>query len=545
MPDSLPPHHAAQPDVVIAGAGFAGMYLLHRLRALGLRVRVFEAGHDVGGTWYWNRYPGARCDVESMQYSFSFDPELQQSWSWSERYAAQPEILTYAQHIAERLDLRRDITFNTRVTALHFDDAAQVWHVTTDTGEALAARFCVMATGCLSTTKLPEIPGIQDFAGATYHTGQWPHEGVDFTGQRVGVIGTGSSAIQAIPVIAQQAAHLTVFQRTPNFSVPAHNWPMRPDYEGAWKAEYPERRARAKQVRNGILMTINPESAVAVDEAARQKVYEERWQMGGTQFMGAFGDLILNRESNETAAEFVRGKIRSIVKDKTLAELLCPQGYPIGTKRICVDTGYYETYNRGNVSLVDLRAAPIEAITPQGVRTTAAEYAFDSLVFATGFDAMTGTILAVDIQGRGGQTLRAAWAEGPRTYLGLMVAGFPNLFTITGPGSPSVLTNMLVSIEQHVDWITTCLATLQDRGAASIEATQAAQDDWAGQVAAAGNRTLYPNTASWYAGANVPGKPRVFMPYIGGVPAYHRICAEVAAEGYRGFAIRAMAEADV
>ena len=522
-------------DVVIVGAGFAGLYMLHRLRGLGLSALVFEAGGGVGGTWYWNRYPGARCDVESMQYSFSFDDDLQQEWEWKERYASQPEILTYANHVADRFDLRRGIRFNTRVTAASFDEAAQRWTVRTDQDDVITARYCVMATGCLSTAKLPEIPGIETFRGNAYHTGAWPHEGVDFSGQHVGVIGTGSSGIQSIPAIAREARHLTVFQRTPNFSVPAQNWPMTPEYERGWKQNYPERRQRAMAVRNAILYTLNDKSALDASEEERRREYEARWEAGGIPFLGAFNDLILKKESNDTAAEFVREKIRSIVRDPAVAARLTPKDYPIGTKRICVDTDYYATFNRDNVTLVDIRNEPIEAITPDGVRTRAASYRLDSLVFATGFDAMTGTLFAIDITGRGGLSLRDKWAAGPITYLGLMTAGFPNMFMITGPGSPSVLTNMIVSIEQHVDWIAACLAHLRSRGTPCIEATVEAEETWVQHVREVGERTLYPQTNSWYVGANIPGKPRVFMPYIGGFLIYKGKCDDIAARGYTGF----------
>jgi cyclohexanone monooxygenase len=522
-------------DVVIVGAGFAGLYMLHRLRGLGRSALVFEAGGGVGGTWYWNRYPGARCDVESMQYSFSFDDELQQEWQWKELYAPQPEILAYANHVADRFDLRRDIRFNTRVTSASFDDAENNWTIRTDRGDVVTACYCVMATGCLSTAKVPPIPGIETFRGKTFHTGAWPHEGVDFSGQRVGVIGTGSSAIQAIPVIARQARHLTVFQRTPNFSVPAQNRPMTPEYERGWKENYPERRRGAMAVRNAILYTLNDKSALDADEEERQREYEARWAAGGIPFLAAFNDLILNKQANDTAAEFVRGKIRSIVRDPAVADLLMPKEYPIGTKRICVDTDYFDTFNRTNVTLVDLRSAPIEAIVPDGVRTRAATFKLDSIVFATGFDAMTGTLLAMDIRGRDGLALRDKWAAGPVTYLGLMTAGFPNMFMITGPGSPSVLTNMIVSIEQHVDWIAACLAHLRSGGVTSIEATVEAEEDWVQHVREVGERTLYPQTNSWYVGANIPGKPRVFMPYIGGFLVYKTKCDDIAAEGYTGF----------
>ena len=522
-------------DVVIVGAGFAGLYTLHRLRGLGMSALVFEAGAGVGGTWYWNRYPGARCDVESMQYSFSFADDLQQEWQWTELYASQPEILTYANHVADRFDLRRDIRLNTRVTAASFDEAAQRWTVRTDRGDVVTARFCFMATGCLSTAKIPDFPGIETFRGKTFHTGAWPHEGVDFSGQDVGVVGTGSSAIQAIPVIARQARHLTVFQRTPNYSVPAQNRPMTPEYERAWKENYPERRRRAMAVRNAILYTLNDKSALDAGEEERQREYEARWEAGGIPFMAAFNDLILNRQANDTAADFVRAKIRSIVRDPAVAEQLTPRDYPIGTKRICVDTDYFDTFNRNNVTLVDVRNVPIEAIIPDGLRTRDASYRLDSIVFATGFDAMTGALLAMEITGRGGRSLREKWAAGPLTYLGLMTAGFPNMFMITGPGSPSVLTNMIVSIEQHVDWIAACLAQLRSRNVATIEAAVEAEDAWVAHVREVGERTLYPQANSWYVGANIAGKPRVFMPYIGGFLVYKSKCDDIAAHGYAGF----------
>jgi cyclohexanone monooxygenase len=522
-------------DALIVGAGFGGMYMLHRLRGLGIAAHAVEAGDGVGGTWYWNRYPGARCDVESMQYSYSFDASLQQEWTWSERFAGQPEILRYANHVADRLDLRRDISLATRVTAAHWDADGAGWRVETDTGRRIACRFLILATGCLSSAKLPEIAGIDTFKGRVFHTGQWPHEPVDFTGERVGVIGTGSSAIQAIPVIAEQAAQLTVFQRTPNFSIPSRNAAMDAPYEHGWKADYAARRQAARMMRTGILYELNPQSALEVSAEAREAEYERRWAAGGTAFMASFSDLLLNKEANDTAAEFVRRKIRAMVHDPEVAETLAPTNHPIGTKRICVDTRYYETYNRPNVRLVNVRRQPIEAVTAGGIRAGGEEFAFDSLVFATGFDAMTGTILAIDIRGRDGLSMRQAWADGPRTYLGLMSAGFPNMFMITGPGSPSVLSNMIVSIEQHVDWISDLLAHMRREGAASVEASAAAQEDWVQHVNEVAHRTLYPQANSWYMGANVPGKPQLFMPYVGGVGVYRQKCDAIAAEGYPGF----------
>jgi cyclohexanone monooxygenase len=537
MPDATPPRPplADTLDVVIVGAGFSGLYQLHRLRALGMSARVIEAASDVGGTWYWNRYPGARCDVESMQYSYAFSEALQQEWDWPELFSAQPDILRYAQHVADRLDLRRDILFNTRVTEMRFDETAHTWNVQTDAGDRFTAGFVIMATGCLSAAREPAFKGRDSFRGKTYHTGAWPHEGVDFTGLRVGVIGTGSSAIQAIPVIAEQAADLTVFQRTPNFSIPSRNRPMTEEYADTWKRDYARLRDEARATRNGILAYPNDFSALAVSPEDRRRIYEERWASGGTTFMAAFNDLIFNQEANDTAAEFVRDKIREIVKDPATADLLAPRDHPIGTKRICVDTRYFETYNRPNVHLVDVRSAQIEEITPTGLRTARASYDFDVIVFATGFDAMTGALTRIDIHGTDGSTLKEKWEHGPRTYLGLMCAHFPNMFMITGPGSPSVLSNMHVSIEQDVDWITDCLGALRSKGITRMEATQEAEDNWVLHGIEVANTTLYPKAASWYMGANIEGKPRVFMPYIGGVSTYKQKCAEVAANGYVGF----------
>jgi cyclohexanone monooxygenase len=536
-------------DAVIVGAGFAGLYTLHRLRGLGLAARVFEAGSDVGGTWYWNRYPGARCDVESMQYSYGFSEALQQEWRWPERFAAQPDILAYARHVAERFDLRRDIQLDTRVTRAAFDAATDRWTIETDRGERVSARWCVMATGCLSAARVPDFPGRDRFRGATYHTGHWPHDGVDFTARRVAVIGTGSSAIQAIPEIARQAASVIVFQRTPNYSIPSRNKPMDADYENQWKRDYARWRAHSRTMRTGILYGLDPlyglndRSALEVSADERRRQYEARWAAGGVAFMASFNDLIVNQAANDSAADFVRAQIRATVRDPEVAARLAPRDYPIGTKRICVDTEYFETFNRPNVTLVDVRAAPIEALTPTGLRTTAARYDVDSIVFATGFDAMTGALDAIDIRGRAGARLADKWSAGPRTYLGLMTAGFPNLFMITGPGSPSVLSNMIVSIEQHVDWIAAWLVHARANRLSAIEPTQAAEDGWVAHVDEVAHRTLYPKANSWYMGANIPGKPRVFLPYIGGVGAYREICDDVAAKGYQGFRLSGLQRA--
>jgi cation diffusion facilitator CzcD-associated flavoprotein CzcO len=525
-------------DAVVVGAGFAGLYAHHRLRQLGLTLQGYEAAADVGGTWWWNRYPGARCDVESMDYCYSFSPDLEQEWTWSERYATQPEILQYVNHVADRFDLRRDIQFETRVTAATWDDAAQRWHITTDRGDSVSAQFCIMATGCLSAAKQPEIDGIDAFRGPTFHTGRWPHEGVDFSGLRVGVIGTGSSGIQSIPVIARQAAHVTVFQRTPNFTMPAKNAPLDPESVAARKARYREHRQAMRESRAGVVVPMPEESALSVDADAREQRFAAAWETGTLYGMvSAYNDLLIDRDANDTAAEYVRSRIRDIVADPEVAERLSPRNHPFGTKRPCLDTEYYATYNRDTVTLVDVRSTPIVEIRAAGVRTTTDEYAVDAIVFATGFDAMTGPLLDPDITGVGGATLRDKWAAGPRTYLGIAIAGFPNLFTITGPGSPSVLVNMLVAIEQHVDWVADCIAYLRERGVRSIDATVEAEDRWVHHVNEVANLTLFPTANSWYMGANVPGKPRVFMPYIGGLPRYSKICDDVAADDYRGFTL--------
>ncbi len=522
-------------DAVVVGAGFAGLYMLHRLRGMGLTARVYEVGDDVGGTWYWNRYPGARCDVDSLEYSYQFSEELQQEWEWTERYATQPEILRYVNHVADRFDLRRDIDFETRVELATFDEEAKRWRVTTSRGAA-SARFVIMATGCLSSANTPDFAGRESFAGETLHTGQWPHQGVDFTGKRVGIIGTGSSAIQSIPLIAAEAKHLFVFQRTANYSIPAHNQPLDAEVVAAIKADYAGFRAqnRLMQAGFGARAPRNMEQgALDVDAEQRQSMYEARWQHGGLAFLGAFNDLLSSREANETSASFVRAKIRELVDDPEVAELLSPKNV-IGCKRMCVDSGYYRTFNRSNVSLVDVRASPIEEITASGLRTGAAEYALDCIVFATGFDAMTGALLKIDIRGRCGRRLREKWAEGPRTFLGLQTAGFPNLFTITGPGSPSVLTNMLPSIEQHVDFIAECIDHMRTRGATVVEPAEWAEDEWVSHVNETAGATLLPTCNSWYLGANIPGKARVFMPYLG-FPAYVEKCEAVVENGYEGF----------
>ena len=523
-------------DAVVVGAGFAGMYMLHRLRELGLRARVLEAGDGVGGTWYWNRYPGARCDVESMEYSYQFSEELQQDWEWSQRYSPQPEILAYANHVADRFDLRDDIQFNTRVESAHYDESNRSWTVKTLSGESLTSRFCIMATGCLSSANTPDFKGLDDFQGVNYHTGNWPHEGVDFTGLRVGVIGSGSSAIQSIPIIASQASTLNVFQRTPNYSVPAKNRSLEQQERQVIKSQYREFREQNKTMPGGFGVGHAREDAgSALDLTAEQREarYEEYWELGGLLFLGAFEDTGVDIDANKTAAEFVRTKIREIVDDPQTAELLCPDN-TFGCKRLCADTQYFQTYNQPNVHLIDIKDAPIDHFTTAGVVTGGVEYELDAVVFATGFDAMTGALHRIDIRGKEALPLKEKWEAGPRTYLGLCTEAFPNLFTITGPGSPSVLTNMLPSIEQHVDWIADCIAYLDNEGLSAIEADIDAENEWVEHVNGLAEETLYPTCNSWYLGANVPGKPRVFMPHIG-FPAYVEKCKEVVAAGYQGF----------
>lgn len=531
---------SGQFDAVIVGAGFAGMYMLHRLRALGLKVRVYEAGEGVGGTWYWNRYPGARCDVESLEYQYGFSDEIQRGWNWSERYAAQPEILRYQNYVADKLDLRRDIRFETRVISAAYDEPAGLWAVETDKGDRVSARFCIMATGCLSAARVPDFKGLEDFGGDWYHTGGWPHEGVDFTGKRVAVVGTGSSGIQSIPVIAAQAKHVTVFQRTANFTLPAGNRPLKPEEIARSKETLLEDRRHARETPGGIIcFEYNEALAEEMTPEAIANELETRWNQGGFAFLGAYGDLMATHEANHIAAEFARAKMRASVKNKEVAEKLLPFDHPVGVKRLCLDTNYLQTFDESHVDLVDIREKPIERISKKGVVCRGKEYEVDTIVFATGFDAMTGALLSIDIKGRGGAALREKWAAGPRTYLGLGSAGFPNLFFITGPGSPSVLSNMIVSIEQHVDWIADCVKRLTEGNIRSIEATKEAEDEWVAHVNELASETLYPQANSWYMGANIPGKPRVFMPYTGGVNVYGEKIAEVAAADYEGFQLGA------
>jgi cation diffusion facilitator CzcD-associated flavoprotein CzcO/acetyl esterase/lipase len=527
-------------DVLIVGAGFSGLYLLHRFRQLGLSAHAIDAADDVGGTWYWNRYPGARCDIQSLDYSYSFDTHLEDTWTWTEKYATQPEILRYLRHVADSHDLRSSITFSTRVESAAWDDAALLWRVRTSTGDEITARHYVMATGCLSVPKDIDIAGTERFAGEVYFTGRWPHEGVDFTAKRVAVIGTGSSAIQSIPLIAAQADELTVFQRTPNFAIPAGNGPVPTDKFDALNSDRPAYREAARWSGAGVPIPVAEVSALMVPEAERLAAYEAAWERGGIiEFLNTYSDHLTHPVANEFLAEFVRNKIRSRVNDPATAEMLCPKSFPIGTKRLCLDSNYYETFNLPHVRLIDLHATPITTITETGIETSGEAMTFDAIVFATGFDAMTGAMVNVDITGRNGVSLKDTWTAGPMTYLGLMVAGFPNLFMITGPGSPSVLANMAVAIEQHVEWVTTCIGRLADDGFDTIEPTQAAVDGWVTHINDFADLTLFPKANSWYMGANVPGKARVFLPYPGGVERYRGVCNTVAEADYLGFERRA------
>ena len=531
-------------DVVVVGAGFSGMYLIIKLRELGLSFSVLEQGDDVGGTWYWNRYPGARCDIPTIEYSYSFDKDLQQEWDWQELMAAQPEILDYANHVADRYDLRQDVTFNTTVTAATYDETQQTWLINCADGSSYRARFFIMATGCLSVPNWPDIPGREDYAGRVIHTGLWPHEPVDFSGQRVGIIGTGSSAVQSIPEIAAQAEHLYVFQRTPVYTFPAGNHLLDDAFRTEIKNRYDDIRAQQRGSFAGMalygvmgrLQEVGDENIQDLSDAERRA----RLADDGLPSLRRYPDVMTDLEANEVACELYRDYIREVVQDPDTAHGLLPQGYPIGCKRQVIDIGYYEAFNRDNVTLVDLREAPISTINATGLTTTETQYDFDALIFATGFDAMTGAINAVDIRGRNGQRLQEKWADGPRNYLGLQIAGFPNLFTVTGPGSPSVLSNMICSIEQHVDWITDCISYLETNSKQSIEADPAAEDQWVAHVnqVADGTMLTTPSCSSWYLGVNVPGKARVFMPYVGGVGPYREHCAQIARDGYPGFTIQ-------
>jgi cation diffusion facilitator CzcD-associated flavoprotein CzcO len=524
-------------DAVVVGAGFAGLYALHKLRSQGLSVRVFEAAPEIGGTWYYNRYPGARCDVESVDYCYSFSPELEQQWNWSEKYATQGEILRYMNWVVDKLDLRNGITFNTRVTSAVLDEDSLLWTVTTDDAEVITARFCIMATGPLSAALTPEFPGLDSYAGELYHTAQWPQEPVDFTGKQVAVIGTGSSGIQSIPLIAEQAAHLYVFQRTPNYSVPAGNKPLSDDERAHVKATYGERRRLSWRSGGGSPHIAHPKLTMEASPEERREAFEKRWELGGVLFSKTFSDQMVDMAANEEARKFYEEKVRAVIDDPDVADLLIPNDHPIGTKRICTDTNYFQTFNLPHVSLISVRKTPIESIDAAGINTSAAHYDVDAIVLATGFDAMTGALAKIDIVGRGGRWLRDDWADGPRTYLGLGVDNFPNLFLVSGPGAPAVLANMVLHAEAHVNWIAAAIAYLDEHGYAAMEATADAVDNWIAECNQRAEATLFTKANSWYLGANVPNKPRVFMLFLGGFGSYLDICSEIARTGYKGFAL--------
>jgi len=531
---------AASFDAIIVGAGFAGMYMLHKLRGLGLSAKVLEAGEGVGGTWYWNRYPGARCDVESLEYQYGFSDEIQRGWTWSERYATQPEILRYQNYVADTLDLRCDMQFSTRVKSSTYDAPSGMWTVATDQGETLQARFCVMATGCLSSARVPDFEGLSDFKGDWYHTGDWPHEGVDFSGKRVGVIGTGSSGVQSIPLIAEQAKHMTVFQRTANFTLPAGNRNLTQAQIAKSKETLLEDRLAARQTGGGIIAFEGNEALFEeMSPEQLQEQFETRWEAGGFAFLASCGDFMMSHDANDPGVAYARARMRKVIDNEAIVDTLLPNDHPIGVKRLCLDTNYLQTFSKPHVDLVNARETPVDRITEKGILCGDKEYEVDAIVFATGFDAMTGAISSIDIRGRDGELLREKWAAGPRTYLGLGSAGFPNLFFITGPGSPSVLSNMIVSIEQHVEWIADCIGRLTSGNIQTIEPTKDAEDEWVAHVNEVASETLYPQANSWYMGANIPGKPRVFMPYPGGVDVYGELLNEIAGEDYRGFQLGA------
>ena len=529
-------------DVIVIGAGISGMYQLHRLRGLGLRARVFEAGDDVGGTWYWNRYPGARFDSESWTYGYSFSDEILREWEWSEHFAAQPETLRYCNFVADKLDLRRDIEFNCRITAAAWDEAAGDWEIASEDGRRARARFLITAIGPLSAPTMPAIPGVESFRGEAYHTGRWPHEAVGFAGKRVGIIGTGATAVQAITEIAKTVGHLTVFQRTPNWCAPLHNSPIAPADQARIKASYAEIFARCRASFGCFIHDSDPRKALEVSAEEREAFFEKLYREPGFGiWMGNFKDVLINAEANATITDFMRRKIRQRVKDPAIAEKLIPTTHGFGTRRVPLESGYYEVYNQPNVRLVDIRATPIERITPAGVRTSETDYPLDMLIYATGFDAITGAFDRIEISGRAGRRLRDKWGDGPRTYLGLQIEGFPNLFTLVGPHNAATFCNIPRCIEQNVDWVTALLARMCERGHARVEATSDAEREWTQHVHDTGRRMLFTQVDSWMMGinSNVAGKDkRTFIVYAGGAPKYREKCEEVAAAGYTGFAFR-------
>ncbi|TCP31559.1 cation diffusion facilitator CzcD-associated flavoprotein CzcO [Scopulibacillus darangshiensis] len=530
--------HVKSFDAVVVGAGFSGLYMLYRLREAGFSTRAYEAGDGVGGVWYWNRYPGARCDSESIYYNYTFSKELYQEWTWTSKFPEQPEILRYLNFVADKFDLRQDIQFKTRIIGAHYDGATNRWLIHMDDGTDVSAKYFITGVGCLSAANVPNFKGLDQFEGEWYHTGHWPQKKVDFKGKRVGIIGTGSSGVQAIPAIAKEADDLIVFQRTPQYTVPARNHPYDPGFIDRTKGNYNVIKQQMRESLSGIPEALRDRSALEDTAEQRQQVYEAAWGKGGFAFPLAYKDLTFNEEANKSAADFIRARIREVIHDPEVAEKLLPTYY-YGTKRPIFDTHYYETYNRENVRLVDVRKASIEEITNKGLRTTKAEYNLDTIIFATGYDGMTGPLFKIDIRGRNGVILKEKWANGEqvRTYLGITTADFPNLFMITGPESPSVLVNMPTAIEQHVEWITDCMTYLRNHGLETIEAKVEAEEAWSKHCKEVADATLYPKTDSWYTGANISGKPRGFMIYLGGFNRYSQICNEVAAKDYEGFSL--------
>lgn len=533
---------AATYDAIVIGAGIAGMYQLHRLRGLGLRVRVLEAGDGVGGTWYWNRYPGARFDSESWTYGYSFSEEILREWEWSEHFAPQPETLRYCNFVADKLDLRRDIELGCRVAAAVYDEAADEWAVESTDGRRMRARLLITAIGPLSAPTMPTIPGVESFRGEAHHTGRWPHEPVSFASKRVAVIGTGATAVQAITEIAKTVGHLTVFQRTPNWCAPLHNRPIDASTQARIKATYPETFAICRESFGCFIHQADPRNALEVSPEEREAFYEKLYREPGFGiWMGNFRGILIDRDANATITEFMRGKIRARVKDPAVAEKLIPTNHGFGTRRVPLESGYYEVYNQPNVRLVDIRETPIERITPAGIRTTAEEHAVDMIIYATGFDAITGAFDRIDIRGRGGRRLKEKWADGPRTFLGLQVEGFPNLFTLVGPHNAATFCNIPRCIEQNVEWVTALIAHMRARGHVRVEPTAEAEREWTQHVLDTGRRMLFTQVDSWMTGinSNVAGKDkRTFIVYAGGAPKYRERCDDVAARGYAGFVFR-------
>ena len=524
--------HNDELDVIIVGAGFSGLYMLYKMRKMNLKALIIERASDAGGTWFWNRYPGARCDIESIEYSYSFSDELQQEWNWSNRYSDQSEILEYINYVVKKFNLKENIVFNTSVKSATFDENLKNWILETDS-KSYSSKFCVMATGTLSSIKQPNFDGLENFKGDWYVTGEWPHEKLDFTSKKVAIVGTGSSAVQSIPVIAEEAKNLTVFQRSPNYTIPANNRPLTEKELSNAKSSYDQIREKAKYTRAGIgYNQFEERKLLDLSSEEIKKELNNRWKIGGQEiFTAGFTDVGVNAEANKIVADFVKSKIKEIVKDPNVAELLSPED-AIGCKRLCADTNYFETYNRENVELIDLNSNPINSITENGILTNDKEFKFDTIIFATGFDAMTGALQAIDITGKNGKKLKQVWKDGPKSFLGLLINGFPNLFTVTGPGSPSVLTNMMVAIEQHVEWISDCINFLSKSNLKEVEADELFQIEWMDHIEEVAKNTLRYTCNSWYVGANVPGKKRVFMPYAGGFGKYREKCDEIAENNY-------------